>query len=273
MRRVFSPHHGHAVIVGGRKRPTRSPNHARVHLAKYMKHAELEPAPDCDYSAGALGLANVLGNNTLGDCTCAGVGHAIEVINAAAGSPLEVTTAEVIALYSAACGYKPGDASTDQGGDEFSVLDYMCERGLDGAGKHRFFGSAVINGADKEEVRLAQYLFTALYFGEEMPDDYVSPFPSGIGFTWGVGGDPNPSNGHCFIGYGSTSEGIKIDTWGMFGVHTYDAIAKYAVSVSGGELHVPLSRELINAASQKSPTGLAWEDLVADLERLGGLAA
>src|SRR5581483_8711050 len=209
------PHHGHDVIVGGRKRGV--PQGPRVHLSRYLKRADIAPAPDCDYSPGALGLTNVLGNDTLGDCTCAGIGHMLEVVNAAAGNPIEISTDQVIALYSAACGYKPGDASTDQGGDEYSVLAYMCERGLDGSGLHRLFGSVTVNATDWEEVRHAQHIFGVLYHGQEMPDSFISPFPSAPGFVWDVGGDPDPNNGHCFVSYGAKGDELLIDTWGLLG--------------------------------------------------------
>lgn len=270
MKRLFSPHHGHDLVVGGRRR---APAHGRrLHLAKYIKREEIA-VPDCDYSPGALGLTNVLGNDRLGDCTCAGAGHMIEVITAAAGSPVEITTEQVIALYEATCGYKPGDPTTDRGGDEYSVLAYLAERGFDGQGLHKIFGSVVINATEWDEVRFAQFAFGALYHGQEMPDSFISPFPSGPGFVWDVGGEPNPDNGHCFITYGANTDSLLVDTWGLLGHITKGAVAKYGASVAGGEIHVPITREWLNAASQRSPSGLAWDELLADLERLGGVTS
>ena len=181
-------------------------------LSRYLDLSGLTPAPDVDYTTSALGLTDVLANDRLGDCTCAGVGHLLDIINGAAGSPVEITEAQTLALYEAACGYNPADPSTDQGGDEYGVLDYMAERGLDGAGLHQIVGSVLVNATDREEVRWAMANAGNLYFGEALPDAYLS---GGDGDVWDVAGPPNPNNGHCFVGAKSDSTGITIITWGQ----------------------------------------------------------
>lgn len=267
MKQIFSPHHGHSLIIGGRRR--RISKGPRVRLASYLDMKALPPAPDCNYTPKAQGLGDVLANDRLGDCTCAGVGHIIDLVTGAADSPVRVSEEQIIALYEAACGYNPNCPSSDQGGDEYSVLDYMCEKGLDGAGLHKFDASVLVDGTNKEEVRAAMWLFGNLYFGVGLPDAWLSPFPSGPGFTWGVAGAADENNGHCFVGVGSSTSGVEIDTWGLLGTITYDAIAAYASDKGGGELHTVLTCDWFSRATQLAPSGFAYKDLAADLIALG----
>ena len=224
-----------------------------------------------DYSPGAVDFTNVLGNDALGDCTCAGIGHIIEAVTAASGRPVSITTQQVIDLYSASCGYVPGRPETDQGGDEFAVLNYVTEKGIDGKGLHKFDASVLVDATNKAELRAALYLFGNLYFGEELPASYVSPFPSDGG-TWDVAGDAVDTNGHAFIGFASDCRGIHVNTWGRRVLHTYEAIAKYAAPAVNGELHTVLTCDWFNAAA-KAPNGFAYQDLLSDLQAIGGKTA
>jgi hypothetical protein len=268
--RIVTQPDGKQFHVGGRKRVTsRGP---RLSLKNYIDKMHIGPSPDCDYTPNALGLSDVLGNNALGCCTCSGVGHLIDTVTGAAGEPVAIMTEQVIALYEASCKYDPMDPSSDQGGDELTVLDYVAEKGIDGKGLHQFVGSVLVDATSQLEVRFAQYTFGNLYFGESMPNAYTDPFPS-EGDTWDVEGDPNPEDGHCFVGTGSTSKGIWINTWGIRVLHTYAAMAKYATFGSGGELHTVLTRDWLNCATERSPTGLAYEDLVSDLAKIGAISS
>lgn len=271
-KKIFAPHLNRHVRMG-RKRPVaRGP---RLRLCHYIDASMFRlPSPDCDYTTAApAALSDVLGNAELGDCTCAGYGHIVDVLCSNAGAPTRVTTDQVIALYQAACGYVPGNAATDQGGDEITVLNYIAEKGIDGKGLHQIVGSLIVDACNKEEVRWAQWALGNLYFGEELPAQYVDMMPQANGFVWSNEGPPVPENGHCFIGAGSNKDGILIDTWGLIGTHTYDAMARYAVPTSFGELHTILSKEWLAAASQKTPSGFGYDDLVSDLKRIGAITS
>lgn len=268
--KVFqAPHLGRTVKLGRRRPISHGP---RLSLKNYLDMSKIPPAPDCDYTSAAQpGLSDVLLNDRLGDCTCAGIGHVIDLVNCNAGTIVRVTDDQVLALYEAACNYNPNDPSSDQGGDEPTVLNYMADKGLDGNGLHKFVGSINVDACNQAEVRWAQWALGNLYFGEEMPEDYVDPFPSGSGFVWDVAGESDPDNGHCFVGCGSNSQGVIIDTWGLLGIQTYAAIGKYAMRSSNGELHSILTKEWLNSATQKTPSGFAYNDLVSDLRAIGAL--
>ena len=72
------------------------------------------------------------------------------------------------------------------------------------------------------------------------------------------GGDPDPDNGHCVAGVGYNSQGVVIDTWGMTGLLTDAAIAKYATKAAHDGLYTVVSTDAINNATQKAPNGFDW---------------
>lgn len=250
----------------GRKRPSaRAP---RLALRDYMR-AALPPAPAAaDYTAKAKPfLGEVLANDRLGDCTAAGAFHIGGALLANSEQPIPFTESDVVAFYSVTTGYNPADPSTDQGGDERTVLNYWRDEGLT-PGAHRIAGWVAIDGTNAEEVRQAIWLFENVYFGVELPDAWINPFPSADGFTWDVAGDADPSNGHCFVGVGYSDAGVTIDTWGMLGTCTWAAVAKYATTAGSGELYTVLGHDAIAMATAKAPNGFDWAQLGADLKTL-----
>jgi hypothetical protein len=217
-------------------------------------------------------------NDTLGDCVIAGMAHVVGVLTGNAGAPpFLYTKDQIIALYGAIGGYVPGDPSTDQGCDEQTALNYWENNGAwppnstppDGD-SHRIAGWMAVDAADPSEYRIALWLFENLYFGMELPDEWVNPTPSASGFVWDAASDPDPNNGHCVAGVGYTAAGVTIDTWGMTGLLTDAAVAKYASLKANGALYTVVSQDAINKASQKAPNGFDWSQLIADFDSMGG---
>lgn len=251
----------------GRKRP--APGGKKLRLTHYTRIGQLAPPPSsCDYSSAASPvLADVYQNNALGDCVIAGGYHVVGVETGNAGDLFHATPAQIIADYSAIGGYKPGDPSTDQGCDEQTALNYWTQTGF--ANGTKLAGWMAVDATNEVEAMLALYLFENLYFGIELPDAWISPFPNAPGFTWGVG-TPNPNNGHCVMGVGYDSSGVTIDTWGLLGKLTWPAIAALCVPSAGGELYVMVSPDQVAKGQAKAPNGIAWADLLADFQQLGG---
>lgn len=275
MKRIHSPHHGRPVVVGGRRRPIHlvSPGagHRMLKLADYTRLAALPPPPaSLDLTAAAsTPLANVYDNDHLGDCVIAGYYHvkAVETGNATPDGAFVATDGQILADYAAIGGYVVGDESTDQGCDEVTALDHWHDPG-DQAGT-KIAGYVLLDATNVQELQIALYLFGNHYFGVELPDGWISPFPSGPGFTWDVAGDPDPNNGHCFIGAGYETTGVLIDTWGMLGRITYAAIAKYAAAAAGGQVYAILTPDQLAAGQTKAPNGVDWSALQANLAALG----
>jgi hypothetical protein len=227
------------------------------------------PPDSCDFSGPCLqGLQDILANDTLGDCTCAGYGHVLDVLIGNAGGNQMVTKDQVIALYSAATGYNPDDPNTDQGADEQTLLDWLkTNPALDGSTLYGYVG---LDASNPTEIKQAISMFKNCYFGVELPAEWTNPMPEAPGFVWDVAGDADPNEGHCFIGYGYTDQGVLIDTWGMVpgSIITWAAIAKYCAADSGGMLYVLLNQDIINKASQLDPDKLDWSQLIADFQSL-----
>jgi hypothetical protein len=253
----------------GRNRPVaRGP---RFSLRNYLMRNLPAPPPAADYTKKASKvLSEIYCNDTLGDCVIAGIGHVVGVLTSNAGSsPFLYTNAEIIQLYSAIGGYVPGQPNTDQGCDEVTALNYWENNGAP-AGSHKIAGWLSVNGADPEEYRTALWLFENLYFGLELPNAWVDPMPNASGFVWDAAGAPVPDNGHCVAGFGYTQKGVTISTWGMTGLMTDAAIAKYATRGSHGELYTVISLDGIDKATKRAPSGFDWSQLVADFDSMGG---
>lgn len=251
----------------GRRQPVA--HTPRLRLADYLKFSLPQPPASCDYTAKAAAvLADILLNDSLGDCVIAGGYHIVGVETGNAGTAFHATDAQITKDYSAIGGYVPGDESTDEGCDETTALDYWAQHGF--ANGTKILGSLVVDATNKAEVQVAMFLFENLMFGVGLPDAWISPFPSASGFTWDVNGDADPSNGHCVVGVGYNSSGVQIDSWGMIGTMTYAAVAAYAGSKGGGELHVALSPDQLAKGMTKAPNGVDWAQLIVDFNSMGG---
>ena len=135
------------------------------------------------------------------------------------------------------------------------------------------FGYIVVDAANAKEVAQAFWLFENLDFGMPLPDAWVNPFPSGDGFKWDVAGAPVPRNGHCVCGIDLAPGGVLIDSWGLEGVLTFEAIAEYANANCGGTVIVHLSQDQLAKGMAKAPNGLDWNKIVSYFQALGGSVA
>lgn len=253
----------------GRRRPiSRGP---RFSLGNYLTKQLPPPPQSISYTAKATkALGEIYMNDKLGDCVIAGMAHVVGVLTGNSGTkPFLYTNSQIVDLYSAIGGYVPNDPATDNGCDEQTALNYWENQGAP-VGSNRIAGWMAVNPADPEEYRTALWLFENLYFGMELPDEWINPFPSASGFTWDVEGNPDPDNGHCVVGVGYNAQGVTIDTWGMTGLLTDAAIAKYAAQSAHGDLYTVVSMDALNKVTEKAPNGFDWSQLVADFDSMGG---
>ena len=262
---------GTPVHVGGRSRPfeTRESHpHCFRAMAAYI-NAPLLPIVPVSFDWSQLAreaLADILGNDVLGDCLAAGALHLLEAICSCAGSAVSFTRDQAVRFYSLLSGYDPTKPETDHGGDEITALTTWRDQGLDGSGTHRISGWISVE-ANHEQLKLAAYLFGGLYCAAELPDPYLdNPVD---GFVWDVVGPCNPNNGHCFVILGATERGFVVDSWGRIGLLTYAAAEQILSPENGGGAFAVLTPDIINAASLKSPAGLDWSALLADSTTLG----
>ena len=222
-----------------------------LHLAKYLK--ALPPAPvSVDYTGGVSFPCGAMMNDTLGDCTCAGTGHAVQVWTGMANPPeVTVSDEDVLSLYEGACGYVNGNPDSDQGGDLLTVLNYWKAHGIGGSG-HNISAYAAVNTLNQIEVMQALFLFGCLYTGVMLPVSAQAQ----VGGVWDVdtttAGAPGSWGGHCVVVVKFDATGPWCITWGAmqqmtwafwsryfdeaFAVLTPDWIKPDALSASGLDL-------------------------------------
>ena len=253
----------------GRRRPVA--HCPRLSLGSYLMRSLAPPPATCDYTpSAASALAQMYGNDTLGDCVIAGMGHVVGVLTGNAGGPPFVyTSPQIITLYEAIGGYDPNNPATDQGCDEQTALNYWENNGAP-AGSHQIAGWLAVDATNQVECQTAMYLFENLFFAVELPDAWINPAPATSGFVWDVAGAGNPQSGHAFVGVGYDGNGVAISTWGMTGTVTYAAMAAYATTTAGGGLYTVVSQDALNNVTKKAPNGFDWSQLVADFDSMGG---
>jgi hypothetical protein len=247
----------------GRLRSTTPP---KLHLKSYLNAALLPTPPtSVNYTTkAATSLGSIFMNDVLGCCVIAAARHILGVLTGNAGAEEVATDEEIKADYSAVGGWDPKNSSaTDNGCDMQTAIDYYKSKG-------RIVEAISIDATDPNEMRLAIWLFEHLYLGGELPDPWITPFPSASDFVWDDAGEPNPQNGHAIMACAYDENGYKICSWGLLGTLTNRAAARYYVPSVNGEAHVLISREELVKASQKAPNGFDWTSLIANFDALGG---
>lgn len=159
----------------GRLRPETPPHldPQVLHLADYVTKPEALPAvrPYRDWSAwaatqlGGYGNFGAMLNDQLGDCTCAAIGHAIQVVTAVDSKIVTPTDAEILTMYESS-GYVPGNPSTDNGWYIKNALQYWQKTGLAG---HKIDAFMAVNPQNQAHVDLAFELFGFVDIGVGLP--------------------------------------------------------------------------------------------------------
>ena len=133
---------------------------------------------------------------------------------------------------------------------------------LPGGDKHNIAGWIAVDATDPVEFRTAMWLFENLYFGFEMTRRMDHALPVGFGLRLECRWRAGSQNGHCVAGVGYTVPGVKISTWGISGLLTDAAIAKYCdPNVRGRPLHggqPGRPRPVDGKGSRAVSTGANW---------------
>lgn len=196
----------------GRREPIPDPR--TLKLSNYLSTSALPVVPPT-YNWGQLVPADGWGlmlNDTLGDCTAAAAGHIILANTASRGVSVTISDADILALYEATSGYKPGDPSTDYGAVERYVLNYWRNTGVAG---HKILGYVALNIKDTAQLREAIYLFGAVYAGVSLPLSAQDQDPWNL-TDRALAGDaaPNSWGGHAVPIIGYDTAAFACVTWG-----------------------------------------------------------
>jgi hypothetical protein len=203
----------------------------------------------------------MMANDTVGDCTCAAVGHMLKLWASRNDIDFTPTDEEILAAYSSVSGYNPNDPSTDVGATCIDVLNYWRKTGIAG---HKIFGYASVNIHNPAEVRAAIDLFGAVYTGVALPVsaqsqstlwDLQPGYPNG-------NESPGSWGGHCVPLPGYDPNELEIVTWGQQVAQTYSFFAAYC-----DEAYAVLSVDWAEAG-RNAPSGFNFAQLEADLSQV-----
>ncbi len=195
-------------------------------------------------------------NDTLGDCTIAGVAHAIQVWSVNTGSIVTTPDPTVESYYEKWDGYVPGQPNTDNGGIELDVLNDWQKQGFDGRPLLAFTNAKYTNLV---EIRQSIALFGGVYIGISLPVSAqkqdvwdVVPGAAGKKGSWG---------GHCVFVPKYDQHGFTCITWGGLKTMTVAFWKKYC-----DEAHTLLGQDWLT--TKGSPSGFDQTQLLADLKAI-----
>jgi hypothetical protein len=251
----------------GRLPRTFNPSVPHMSSIRQMKAFQRPQIPFEVHNEDKLPLdLGVMFNATLGDCTCAAMGHAEQVWTALArGAMVTVPDSCVLDAYEAACGYRPADGpggASDGGGVEQSVLAWWMNTGLlqaDGS-RSRLLGFAEIDPRATYDICEAIYECGLVYIGFEVPR-LLPENPAGALWSGGVDLGPN-DGGHCVIltGYHDPVAPLfDVCSWGMPFRMDAAFAAKYVDEAYA------LFSDLWTSAAGKSPYGLDLATIEAQM--------
>lgn len=226
-------------------------------LGDYLTLGLPPPPPQADWTKGITSWGMML-NDNLGDCTIAGVGHAIQVWTANTGSMVTVPDSTIESFYEKWDGYVPGNHSTDAGGIELDVLTNWQKQGVG--------GNALMAFADPKPSNLVEIhqsiaLFGGVYIGLALPltaqtQDVWDVVPNG-----GANAQKGSWGGHCVFVPKYDQKGFTCITWGQLKTMTLAFWKKYC-----DEAHTLLGQGWLSAKG--SPNGFDQARLQADLKTI-----
>lgn len=246
------------------------PDSRTLKMARYRTGIAVKVPNFVDYFS-PVKQWGMMDNDTLGDCTCAAAGHMVEQWTTLADGYVEtiIPDSSALTMYKQACGYVPGDPSTDQGGDMRTVLNYFRQTGLkDVAGNtHKIFAYISVNPLNLQEVKEAIYLFGNVYCGVGLPNTVQNE--ENPGNCWSVAPDykTNPDaavgslGGHCIPLVGYSDKAFPLSSWGSIYYMTPNFLQMYC-----DELYAVLSMDWIEAGSKLSPSLFDFAQLQSDLQ-------
>lgn len=218
----------------------------RLLLSNYVDRLPAPPA-SVDWTKGITSWGMML-NDSLGCCTIAALGHAVQCWTANCGPEITVSDAAIAAYYELWDGYVPGEPSTDQGGVEIDVLNDWRQSDFAGVKLLAYADPSPLNVF---HVKQAVSLFGGVYIGLALPRsaqgqalwDAVEG-EDGIPGTWG---------GHAVYVVAYDAVGLTVVTWGALQKMTWAFWAKYC-----DEAHALLS-------NLWTPAGVDTAALLADV--------
>ena len=154
----------------------------------------------------------MLGNDSVGDCEIARIGHLLMETSAHTGAEVVPTTDEILTVYSAISGYVPGDPSTDVGCNSQDVFNYWQNTGITVSGANHKLGAWVQAGNDQLSIEQCIWLFAAASLDIAVYSSMMDQFNAGK--PWD---DPTGTleGYHAVPAMGYGRDGLTVITWGQ----------------------------------------------------------
>ena len=193
----------------------------------------------------------MMANDQYGCCTMATAGHMVQSWSTYANRGTQTIPDEkIVEAYLAI-------SPNDNGAYVLDALNYWRKTGVGGDNIEAFIE---VQPHNITQAKIAIHYFGALYVGMALPDE--NTFGPWITPT----GEPNRYNGHavCLLAYNDLKKTFKVATWGEVWDMSYDWYNKYV-----DETYAVLNDISIIRESNLSPSGFAWDQLQADLHRIG----
>lgn len=232
-------------------RTPNDPSKPRVRLTADIAPAGFTPPASVDYYSHVPAQSwGMDGNDSVGDCTCAEVDHAIKALQVTAGNT-EVTSsaAEVLAAYSAITGYNPANPSSDQGAMMQDVRAYWRKNGFTLGGKNdKIALFAEVDHTNLDLVRWCIDRFGEVGVGVNFPSSAMDQ--SNAGQPWDVVQGSPIEGGHAVAAVGYDASHIYLVTWGKVQPATWAWFQAYCE-----ETWTQLSTDFVNGASGDDALG------------------
>lgn len=222
-------------------------------LATYIDDAVALPAvpASIDWSQKVQSWP-MYGNDKLGDCTCAAVGHMEEAWFANAGKPHVPPEQAVLDLYWAT-------GKQDTGRYCLDVLNYWQSTGFASGDKLTAF--AQIDVKNQAHVEFGCWAFGGVYIGVQLPksaqaqaDEWtVTTGPDAQLGSWG---------GHCVNLVDYAANGPTCVTWGRLMPMTWEFFTTYC-----DEAYAAISPDFVATGGQ-TPSGFNLDQLKTDLTQV-----
>lgn len=163
-----------------------------------------------------------LGNNLVGDCVCACMGHAVNQLEWQAGLAQTAFDANCLQFYAGISGYVIGQPETDSGSLISDGLTAMCVGGLGGV---KFLDHIPISPLTNVfQLQWSISNFLGAHGGLQLPVSAMDQINAGEPWTV-VGGPIDTGHATYFVGY--DPEWFYVNTWGFIQKVSYEFVDFY----------------------------------------------
>jgi hypothetical protein len=252
----------------------------RLKMVKYMGSSLGPVLSEVDHTHGIVDFGMMLNGpndgstgapkDGLGCCTISGCGHAEQIVSLAVGGEITLPDAAILQKYEQWDGYRLGDPSTDQGGNEPDVLNKWRRQGF---WRHRLAAYADLDPQSIDAACKTIEILGGLYIGVQLPASAQNQNIWDVTKGWNAA--PGSWGGHCVYvpKYKFLSDGEVMFwalTWGGLMPIT-QAFWTYSAPGYGpyiDEIHGLVLPDFLSRKTGRTPEGFDLAAIEADAQAL-----